>query len=243
MAHGGDNTYSVRLPDSVTRVAFGDCQTVLGRRYGATVLAARTDGELLVSPEWDTQLPGGSVLHYVNRRRLTPERLTRAVRTGDQTFLWSLVWSAYELGKSDDIVTITFRTVLECATAGDESQTRSRCVTVDGFRGEVLLRMLLNTLNGEDSAGAIGTVDKHSIGFDEVIETEEHRRAMVRVHVPDDDRRSVLSRLGTVAPPSGSFTRIRGGQSTFPIELEGVDCGLDIDGGNTDTHRIGDLDS
>lgn len=80
MTHGVGNTYSVPLPDAVGEVAFGDCQLALGRRYGATVLAARTAGQLLVSPSWPTPLPAGTVLYYVSRREIAPDELATALR-------------------------------------------------------------------------------------------------------------------------------------------------------------------
>lgn len=46
----------------------------------ATVLAAKGTDELLVSPSWQTPLPGGSVLYYISRRPLSPEDLATAVR-------------------------------------------------------------------------------------------------------------------------------------------------------------------
>jgi voltage-gated potassium channel len=79
MTHGGENTYSIRLPATAAPLAFGDCQVALGRRHDATILAARAGDTLLVSPPWQTELPPGSVLYYVSQRRLTPEDLADAV--------------------------------------------------------------------------------------------------------------------------------------------------------------------
>jgi voltage-gated potassium channel len=67
---GGGNTYSVQLPAGHGFGAFGDCQQHLGRTYGATVLAVRTAGGLLLSPAWDTPLPAGTTLYYVARSRI-----------------------------------------------------------------------------------------------------------------------------------------------------------------------------
>ncbi|MGC7102767.1 ion channel [Amycolatopsis lurida] len=79
MTHGGNgNTYSLRLPEAT---GFGDCQTALGRAHSATVLAARTPDNLLVSPSWETILPTGSVLYFVCRRRITEAQLTAALRS------------------------------------------------------------------------------------------------------------------------------------------------------------------
>ncbi|MQA11492.1 MAG: ion transporter [Pseudonocardiaceae bacterium] len=82
MTHGGGNTYSLRLPESLGTVAFGDCQTALGKGFDATALAARTGDDLLVSPNWRTTLPPGTVLYYVGRQRITGEEIARAVRAG-----------------------------------------------------------------------------------------------------------------------------------------------------------------
>jgi voltage-gated potassium channel len=76
---GGGNTYSVQLPAGHGFGAFGDCQQHLGRTYGATVLAVRTAGGLLLSPAWDTPLPAGTTLYYVARSRV-PDGGLLAVR-------------------------------------------------------------------------------------------------------------------------------------------------------------------
>jgi voltage-gated potassium channel Kch len=80
MTHGGSNTYSIRLPDSIAPVAFGDCQLAFGRQRGATILAARTGGEMLVSPAWSTSLPPGSTLYYVCQQPVTAAQLVELLR-------------------------------------------------------------------------------------------------------------------------------------------------------------------
>ncbi|WP_329085416.1 MULTISPECIES: ion channel [unclassified Streptosporangium] len=80
MTHGGADTYSVRLPKSLGPVLVDRCQTSLGRRHGATMLAARTGDTLLVNPGWQTWLPTGAVLYYVASRRLTPDEIANALR-------------------------------------------------------------------------------------------------------------------------------------------------------------------
>ncbi len=80
MTHGGANTYSVRLPESLGPVPVERCRVSLGRRYDATVLAARADDRLLVNPGWRFELPAGAVLYYVGSRRLTPEQVAEALR-------------------------------------------------------------------------------------------------------------------------------------------------------------------
>ncbi|GIH76643.1 potassium channel protein [Planobispora longispora] len=79
MTHGGAGTYSAHLPASLGPVPVERCQVALGRTYGATVLAARADGELLVNPDWRAVLPPGALLYYVSSRRLTPEEITKAL--------------------------------------------------------------------------------------------------------------------------------------------------------------------
>jgi voltage-gated potassium channel len=75
MTSGGDNTYSVALPQRLNQITFGQCQTILGQKHSAVLLAVDTGGELAISPSWDTPLVAGSVLYYIGRRRLTPEQL------------------------------------------------------------------------------------------------------------------------------------------------------------------------
>ena len=43
------------------------------------MLAARAEGELLVNPSWETELPAGAMLYYVGPRRLTPAEISRAM--------------------------------------------------------------------------------------------------------------------------------------------------------------------
>ncbi|HEU5470257.1 MAG TPA: NAD-binding protein [Actinophytocola sp.] len=80
MTPGGVNTYSMRLPADLGPVQVGRCQTALGRHHGVTVLAARTEHELLVNPTWDTELPAGAEIYYLAAGRLTPDQITTAVR-------------------------------------------------------------------------------------------------------------------------------------------------------------------
>ena len=80
MTHGGADTYSVRLPESLGPVLVDRCQTVLGRRYGATHARRpgrrRADGQ----PGLGTQLPAGALLYYVGSRRLAAEEIASALR-------------------------------------------------------------------------------------------------------------------------------------------------------------------
>jgi voltage-gated potassium channel len=75
---GHGNTYSLTLPAGHGFAAFGDCQTHLGRRFGATVLAVRAGGALTVSPPWDTPLPEGTTIYYVGRARIAAGELLAA---------------------------------------------------------------------------------------------------------------------------------------------------------------------
>lgn len=78
MTTGGGDTYSIRVPQSWGAVTFGECQTAFGREYGATVLAVRINDDLMVSPDWQTPVPVGSMLYYVARQRLDPGRVMPA---------------------------------------------------------------------------------------------------------------------------------------------------------------------
>ncbi len=80
MTPGGTNTYSTRLPASLGPVLVSDCQRALGHRYAATLLAVRAGDELLVSPDWRTELPERAVLYYLSQRRLTVEEITGALQ-------------------------------------------------------------------------------------------------------------------------------------------------------------------
>ncbi|MGW7349976.1 ion channel [Streptomyces sp. NPDC054784] len=67
---GGGNTYSTRLPAALSGSTFGDCQTRLGREFGATVIAVRQKGTLLVAPGWDVALDPDATLYYLATERL-----------------------------------------------------------------------------------------------------------------------------------------------------------------------------
>ncbi|MGY1809392.1 ion channel [Blastococcus sp. SYSU D00669] len=75
MSSGGHgNTYSLRVPRGFP-ATYGDAQTFLGRTFGATVLAQRVEGDLVVSPPWETPVPEGATLYYVARERIDLDRL------------------------------------------------------------------------------------------------------------------------------------------------------------------------
>jgi voltage-gated potassium channel len=79
MTSGGHgNTYSTRVPPGFAHATFGECQSWFGRTFGATVLALRTEGRLVVSPGWDSPVPEGATLYYVAGERIAPERLRAA---------------------------------------------------------------------------------------------------------------------------------------------------------------------
>ena len=75
MSSGGHgNTYSMRVPAGFGHATVGDCQTWLGRTFGATLLAVRSDGDLTVSPPWDAPVALGATLYYVARERIPVAR-------------------------------------------------------------------------------------------------------------------------------------------------------------------------
>ena len=76
MSSGGHgNTYSLRVPRGFPHATVGDCQTWFGRTFGATLLALRSDGDLVVSPPWTSAVSEGATLYYVAGRRIDPQRL------------------------------------------------------------------------------------------------------------------------------------------------------------------------
>lgn len=79
MTHGGADTYSVTLPESLGSVLVDRCQTALGRQHGAIVLAARSGDRLMVNPDWRTELSPGAVLYYISPRRLTVQQIRQAL--------------------------------------------------------------------------------------------------------------------------------------------------------------------
>lgn len=83
VTHGGGNTYAAELPERLGTVSFGTCQAAFGKKHDATLLAAKSDSTLLISPGWTTPIEPGTTLYYIGRQRLTAEEITRAVR-GEQ---------------------------------------------------------------------------------------------------------------------------------------------------------------
>jgi len=79
MTAGGPDTYSLTLPASLGPVRVEDCHLALGRIHGATLLAARADGRVLVNPAWQDTLPAEATIYYVGPCRLTPEQVAGAL--------------------------------------------------------------------------------------------------------------------------------------------------------------------
>ena len=79
MTHGGGNTYSTPVPQTLDGRTFGEFQQALGAGYRATILAARADHRLMVSPDWQTPMTAGSTLYYVAERRLSGQDLEQAL--------------------------------------------------------------------------------------------------------------------------------------------------------------------
>ncbi len=80
LTHGGANTYSMTLPESVGAVRAGDCQRTLGEKHGATLLAAQSGDNLLVNPGWDAELLPGATLYYMAASRIPGNRLADSLR-------------------------------------------------------------------------------------------------------------------------------------------------------------------
>ncbi|MGH3763400.1 ion channel [Actinophytocola sp.] len=83
MTPGGEAaTHVAQLPESLGPVSVERCHTELGRRYGVTLLAARTGRDVTVNPNWQTELSAGSTIYYMSPRRLTTEQITKALSGG-----------------------------------------------------------------------------------------------------------------------------------------------------------------
>ncbi|MDX3191746.1 ion channel [Streptomyces sp. MN03-5084-2B] len=83
MTAGGENTYSVTVPESLGPLRTERCRIALGWAFGATILAARAADGLVVNPGWDAELPAGSTLYYVGLRRLSEAEVVAALRGTD----------------------------------------------------------------------------------------------------------------------------------------------------------------
>lgn len=76
---GGSSTFSTVVPSSAKEATYGDWQSALGQRHSSTLLAVQHGDGLQVSGPWESPVPPGSRLYYVNDRRLEPEDLARAI--------------------------------------------------------------------------------------------------------------------------------------------------------------------
>jgi voltage-gated potassium channel len=79
-SRGGGNTYSVRLPDRLSGATFGECQTHFGRRFGATLIAVRSQGRVVVSPGWDAVVEDAATLYYLAEQRIDESDLAASAR-------------------------------------------------------------------------------------------------------------------------------------------------------------------
>lgn len=80
MTAGGPNTYSIELPAELDPVRVERCRAALTCRHGATLLAARANGTLMVNPGREAELTPGATLYYISEQRLTAEELSQALR-------------------------------------------------------------------------------------------------------------------------------------------------------------------
>lgn len=65
---GSGNTYSLELPRDYSE--FGEVQNDLGRRFSATAVAVRRDGNLTVCPPWNEPVKAGTKVYYLAANRL-----------------------------------------------------------------------------------------------------------------------------------------------------------------------------
>lgn len=75
MTEGGENTYSVTVPDAIAGRTYGDFQKALGSRQAATLLGFIVGDELRVSPRWDVTVPSGALLFLIADQRLSSDEL------------------------------------------------------------------------------------------------------------------------------------------------------------------------
>lgn len=79
----GGNTYSATLPAGVAGRTFGELQTRFGRGFGATLIAVRSAGRVVVSPPWDAEVDDGATVYYLGRQRIEPSELANLGRVDD----------------------------------------------------------------------------------------------------------------------------------------------------------------
>ncbi|MDQ1105723.1 NAD-binding protein [Nocardioides zeae] len=78
MTPGGPSTWSTVVPAGAT-ATYGAWQQALGPARSTTLLAVAVDGDVRVSPAWDTPVPAGAVLYYVGPARIEPADLRAAL--------------------------------------------------------------------------------------------------------------------------------------------------------------------
>jgi voltage-gated potassium channel len=69
-AGGHGNTYALTVPKGFPHATFGDLQVHVGRAFAATLIAVRTNDELVVTPPWHQPLDEGTVVYYLSRERI-----------------------------------------------------------------------------------------------------------------------------------------------------------------------------
>lgn len=89
VSHNERNAYSIAVPGTLPNRTFGEFQQALGRWSAATILAVRTGSELRLSPSWRDEVPVGSTLYYVARRRLRTQDLERHVDRSDRALVFT----------------------------------------------------------------------------------------------------------------------------------------------------------
>lgn len=89
MNHSDRNTYSLVVPDTLPQRTFGEFQQALGRWNAATVVAMKIGEELHLSPSWNAEVPVGTVLFYIAKRRLQVPDLERYVDRAERMIVSS----------------------------------------------------------------------------------------------------------------------------------------------------------
>lgn len=79
----GGNTYSAVLPAGLAGHMFGELQTRFGRGFGATLIAVRSAGRVVVSPSWHTAVGDGATVYYLGRERIGSSEITGLGRADD----------------------------------------------------------------------------------------------------------------------------------------------------------------
>ena len=125
--------------------------------------------------------------------------------------------------------------MVEGSPTRDELERLGTVRTVNQLIGEGRLGVLHHPGDGEARHGAIGQHHIDAVASFEVLQIEEDARAQIRVHMPEDDGRTDLTRRRSVDVPTDR-RGIGGHDLVIRLQPEFGDARRDLNRGNRQSH-------